>query len=121
MGKEVTMGEALVVTLVSMLVVFLVLILISYIIGLLKSFGADKPKLAEKPTADPVMATKTEISLEKPSEEDHEELIAVIAAAVAANMGLNIPDIRINSIRRVSQQTTAWREIGKQEQLFGKL
>ena len=121
MGNEVTMGEALVVTLVSMLVVFLVLILISYIIGLLKSFGAEKPKLAEKPAIDPATSAKTEMDLERPSEQDQGELIAVIAAAVAASMGLNIPDIRINSIRRVNQQTTAWREIGKQEQLFGKL
>ena len=42
MGNEVTMGEALIVTVVSMGVVFVVLILISLTIGFLKSMGVDK-------------------------------------------------------------------------------
>jgi sodium pump decarboxylase gamma subunit len=119
MGSEVTMSEALIVTFVSMLVVFLVLILISYIIGLLKKFGAEKPQLIEK--KDMPSNIKEELVPVTKSEIDQEELVAVISAAVAASMGLNIPDIRISSISRVPQQTTAWREIGKQEQLFGKL
>ena len=118
MGNEVTMSEALIVTVVSMVVVFLVLILISYLIGLLKKFGAEKPKSIEKRE---MSVVKEESIQGSQSEINQEELVAVISAAVAASMGLNIPDIRISSINRVPQQTTAWREIGKQEQLFGKL
>ena len=49
MGNEVTMGEALVVTVVSMLVVFVVLILISLTITFLKSFGAEKKEVKKNP------------------------------------------------------------------------
>lgn len=48
-----------------------------------------------------------------------EELIAVIAAA-AASMGLNLPDINIQSIRRVPQNTTPWADMGRTEQLFSR-
>lgn len=122
MGEKVTMMEALVVTAVSMIVVFLVLILISYIIGLLKTLSTGKPKTVEKaqPVEQPVASTTpaAPVAVEAP---DQGELIAVIAAAVAASLGKDIPEIRIASIRRVPQQSIPWREIGKQEQLLGRL
>lgn len=54
-------------------------------------------------------------------EENPEELVAVIAAAIAASLGLNIPDINIKSIRRLPQNMNAWAEMGRKEQLLGKL
>ncbi|MDX9917864.1 MAG: OadG family protein, partial [Gudongella sp.] len=88
MGEKVTMMEALVVTAVSMIVVFLVLILISYIIGLLKTLSTGKPKTVEKaqPVEQPVASTTpaAPVAVEAP---DQGELIAVIAAAVAASLG----------------------------------
>lgn len=119
MGNVIDMGESLVITVVSMTVVFLVLILISVLISFLKNMGADKKKETKVEKVDPVV--KEEPKEDVVVEEDTEELIAVIAAAVAANLGLNIPDINIQSIRRIPQTTTAWKEVGKQEQLFGKL
>jgi sodium pump decarboxylase gamma subunit len=121
MGNEVTMSEALIVTVVSMLVVFLVLILISYIIGLLKNFAAGKKPAAVKPEQVSAAVIKQEEKTPNTPELDEGELIAVIAAAVAASLGRDIPEIRINSIRRVPQLTTPWREMGKQEQLLSKL
>ena len=121
MGSEVTICEALIVTLVSMLVVFLVLILISYIIGLLKNFAAEKKPVAVKPEPVKLETVKQEEQPAKGNELDPGELVAVIAAAVAASMGRDIPEIRINSIRRVPQLTTPWREMSKQEQLLSKL
>ncbi len=121
MGNEVTMGEALVVTLVSMLVVFLVLILISIMIGFLKPMGGEKketktaaPAKVEKPEEKPVAAAQD-------AGEDEEELIAIITAAIANSLGVDIPEINIKSIRRTPQATTVWREIGKQEQIMGRL
>ncbi len=119
MGNVIDMGESLVITVVSMTVVFLVLILISVLISFLKNMGADKKKETKVEKVDTVV--KEEPKEDVVVEEDTEELIAVIAAAVAANLGLNIPDINIQSIRRIPQTTTAWKEVGKQEQLFGKL
>jgi len=121
MGNEVTMSEALIVTVVSMIVVFLVLILISYIIGLLKTFAAGKKPAAVQPEKTGTAVIKQEEKAPSTPELDEGELIAVIAAAVAASLGRDIPEIRINSIRRVPQLTTPWREMGKQEQLLSKL
>jgi len=119
MGNTIEMGESLVITVVSMIVVFLVLILISLLIGLLKNMDAGKSKENKVEKVNSVAKEEPKVNVVQ--EENTEELIAVIAAAVAANLGLNIPDINIQSIRRVSQNATAWKEIGKQEQLFGKL
>lgn len=52
--------------------------------------------------------------------DNSEELIAVIAAAVAASMGLDLPDINIQSIRRIPQSTTPWADMGRKEQLFSR-
>lgn len=54
-------------------------------------------------------------------EDNPEELVAVIAAAIAASLGLNIPDINIKSIRRVPQNINTWADMGRREQLLGKL
>lgn len=50
-----------------------------------------------------------------------EELIAVITAAVAASMGVGLPDINIQAIRRIPQNTIAWADMGRKEQLFSRL
>ena len=54
-------------------------------------------------------------------DENSEELIAVIAAAIAANMGVGLPEINIQSIRRIPQNTIPWAEMGRKEQLFSRL
>ncbi len=53
-------------------------------------------------------------------EENYEELVAVIAAALAIQLGVDIPDINIQSIRRIPNSTPTWRTIGKQHQMLGK-
>lgn len=50
-----------------------------------------------------------------------EELIAVITVAVAASMGVGLPDINIQAIRRIPQNTIAWADMGRKEQLFSRL
>ena len=39
---------------------------------------------------------------------DDEELVAVIAAAIAASLGIAIPEINIKSIKRIPQNTPVW-------------
>ena len=122
MGNEVTMGEALVVTVVSMAVVFVVLILISLTINFLKSVGAEKKEVKKQaPPAKEEKPIQKEAAVEETPEEDEEELIAIITAAIANSLGVDIPEINIRSIRRTPQATTAWREMGKQEQIMGRL
>lgn len=113
MGDKVSFSNSMVVTIFSMVVVFLVLILIAYLIGLLRTMSSGKK-----------VEINTEVVEDKAEtivETNDEELVAVIAAAVAASLGLNIPDINIKSIRRIPQNSLAWSDMGKKEQLLGKL
>ena len=49
---------------------------------------------------------------------DDSELIAVISAAVASIMNQSVADINIQTIRRVPQNTIAWADMGRKEQML---
>lgn len=120
MGDKITLSEALMITVTSMIVVFAVLALIAWMVGLLKNVGKESIK---KPTKhlkkeDQFIIASDDIKKET---QDEEEIIAVISAAIAASMGMNVPNINIKSIKRINQNTSAWREISKQEHFYGKL
>ena len=118
MGSEVSMSEGFIVTIVSMLVVFAVLVLISFLIGLLRKFSEEK----EVTVISPMESVYESVFLERENtEKPNEELVAVIAAALAASLGLDIPNINIKSIKRIQQNSSTWSEMGKIEQLSGKL
>lgn len=109
--QDLSLIEAIVITLLSMIVVFIVLILISCLIGVLKNFGQNKPKedvnsnFVEEPQ-----------ELDKQMENNNdEELVAVIAAAVAASMGLKVPDIKIKKIKRI--HGSIWSDTARLEQM----
>ena len=94
-------------TLMGMGIVFLVLILISFIISLFKyvnNFEAwlEKKKNAKKGITEPVKTEEPEETEEIPAEEDDLELVAVIAAAIAAYEGTSSDGIQVRSIRKVS-------------------
>lgn len=116
MGEHLSILDSLIVTFVSMFVVFSMLVLISFLISGLKVVCStkekDKPKVVESKTEEMVKETFEE------SQVIDEEIVAVIAAAVASNMGLNIPDVNIKSIKRISQSSTLWGEVSKREQIF---
>ena len=127
MSDYITILDSIFVTVVSMIVVFAVLVLIAYLINALKviSNGNKKDASVEaSKTSSNIEAAKTNNSLEDKGivttseDEIDEELVAVIAAAVAANLGLNIPDIRINSIRRVPQMNSSWAQAAKRDNLI---
>lgn len=123
MGDKVSFLDSLLVTVFSMVVVFIVLIVIAYLIDLLKVISnKDKgskstPKNNNKDkindNTEPIETNQETTS----AEDNPEELVAVIAAAVAASLGLNIPDINIKSIRRVPQNINTWADMGRREQL----
>ena len=119
MGNTVSFGDSLIITLFSMVVVFLTLLIISYLIDLLRvtcNRGNNKKGIDK---ADTVVENKV---AEKAKEDsDDEELVAVIAAAIAANLGVSVPDVNIKSIKRANPNTTAWADMGRREQVLGKL
>ena len=129
MISKISFFDSVIVTIFSMLVVFIVLIAIAAIINRIKVLSADK----KKPVVDsnkPVDNIKdndvgefdnTDETTELPKDANYEELAAVIAAAIASNLGVDIPDINIQTIRRIPQGTSSWSDMGRKEQLLGKL
>lgn len=116
MGDHVSIGQALIITGFSMVVVFIGLIVISMLIGALKRIGENKK----------TEITKSVVALVKDTESvmdtvDDEELVAVIAASIAASMGISIPELNIKSIKRMPQTAPAWAVASRQEQISGKL
>lgn len=112
--QDVSLFEALVITIVSMIVVFIVLILISYLIGILKSLGQNQKKeLIDSNTL--IETQDVEESTKDLSPNHDEELVAVIAAVIASNMGVAIPDIKIQKIRRIDN--SIWNNTARSEQM----
>ncbi len=127
MGDFISMGEALIVALFSILLVFVVLIVIAIIINALKAFSVEKKPGKKDEQKMTVSKDETSVGGEDPkigiedSSGISEELVAVIAAAVAANLGTNIPEINIKSIRRMPQMTSSWANAGNIKQVNNKL
>lgn len=116
MGDHVSIGQALIITGFSIVVVFIGLIVISLLIDLLKNISGDKKSEVAKPVVAPV--EKEEIVA---NEVNDEELVAVISAAIAASMGLSVPQLNIKSIKRMPQTTPAWAVASRQDQISRKL
>lgn len=125
MGEYITIGDGLVITLFSMVIVFITLLAISYLIDLLTILvnkGEEKKSL-NKTEAKTVKEEIVKESKESSVEEniDDEELVAVISAAIAASLGVAVPQINIRSIKRTQSVNNVWSEMGKAEQISGKL
>lgn len=121
LGNKVTMGQSLMITVFSMVIVFLALLIISYLIEGLQNFS-QKDKKKNKETIENIDLVNSEKEVEKVEESlNDEELVAVIAAAVAASIGVDVSNVRIKSIKRVSQNTPIWSKVGREEQIFNRL
>lgn len=123
MGEYLTFGDSLIVTAFSMIVVFIALILISYLIRILKIVAVEKKDIVENKVENTTLnaAALNAVEKEEKNELDDEELVAVIAAAIAASLDVSIPQIKIRKIRRVPQNTPLWAEMGRKEQINGML
>lgn len=105
------------ITVFSMAIVFIALLVISYLIDGLRA-------IASKDNGKKTVEEKLEIEEKKDIVEENsneEELVAVIAAAIAASQGIDVSDVKISSIKRVPQNTPVWSRMGRQEQIFGRL
>ncbi len=127
MGEYINISDSVFITIFSMIVVFTVLIIISYLIKGLSNIagGGRKP---QSPRTNPVIEDRVEERTKNKVVEEintndinDEELVAVIAAAIASSLGVSIPEVNIKSIKRMPQTTPAWAETGRREQMFGKL
>ncbi len=53
-------------------------------------------------------------------QEDEEELVAVISAAIAATLGTSVQNIVVRNIVRVPDQTPAWGQSGRVNQMHAR-
>lgn len=129
MSNSISFFDSILVTIFSMTIVFLTLIAIAAIINRLKFITNSEIRIT-----DPIIKVEGRESMDTTSrsvpegidrksadEEISQELIAVIAAAVASSMGADTSDISIRGIRRIPQNSSVWADAGRNEQMRSKL
>lgn len=110
---NITLGEALGVTIFSMVLVFLTLFIISLLADLMKTIKNKKTKK----NVDNVILEPNEVVTKKEEniEEDNTELVAVIAAAIASMTGKNVNSLVVKNIKRIPDSNSSWARTGRQE------
>ena len=116
-GKGVNIGEALsmggMTTVIGMAIVFAVLVILMLVLVLFrvifyKAPSNQQPKEKQNEVAPaPVVAEAVE--------EDEEELIAVLTAAVAASLKTSTYNLHIKSYRRIADSRPSWNREGLRE------
>lgn len=74
----------------------------------------------KKESIKPETIKETPVAVKNPNEIT-EELVAVIAAALAANLGVNVSNLNIKTIRRLPNMSSAWSNVGSIKQTIGRL
>lgn len=121
MAEKITLLDSLVITVFSMAVVFAVLASISFLIRILKAVSNGGEKKEAKNQIQGNLNVKPVSNIKEKEAVEDEELVAVISAAIAASLGVSIPEVRIRTIRRVNQNTTSWVQANKIEQVMKRL
>ncbi len=101
-------------TLVGLSIVFLVLIVLMLVVTAMKYIFAEKPK------KEAVAEVKAESALAAAPEEDEEELIAVLTAAIAASLNTSTYNLKIKSYRRIDSNGNAWNRAGLNETIANR-
>lgn len=102
LGNEVSISQALTVSLGSIILVFALLFLLSWILGSFKYiFKEKKAEVVEKNNSiQEVAMCRNEIEITSLEEED--DIVACIAATIAASCGNKNSRIHVRSIKRIN-------------------
>ena len=122
---ELSFGDKLAasiqVTILGVVIVLMALVLLYFAINLMEKLLRQPQKPAETaPKAAPAQpreAEPVEESQPTAAQEDDEELVAVITAAVAASMETSTHNIVVRNIVRTADNTPAWGRAGRTEQI----
>lgn len=115
-GETISLGEGLIVTALGMGVTFAALITLSFLLDLLRILFYKEPQKA------PVQSVPQPAAVEETAEEDNtEELVAVITAAIAASLQTATHNIIVQNIVRVGDNTPTWGKAGRTEQMGSRL
>lgn len=96
--------EGVVALISGMGIVFLVLILIAVIIWLFKFIQQPQEKVIEVPKSVPAQVT----THEEEQQTDDLELIAVITAAIAAQLDTSTDKLQVKSFRKIGSNRSRW-------------
>jgi len=99
-----------------MAVTFAVLLFLWFCISLVSRILAAAEKKAVKPEKLEKVVTPQATEVIEDNEED-EELVAVIAAAVAASLNTSVHNIVVKNIARVNDHSPSWAKTGRIEQM----
>lgn len=106
------------ITFFGILVVFIVLFILYIAINILSKLLNENKSPKTEVSKEEVKAVD---EVEEKENENDEELIAVITAAIASSMNKSTCDIRVNNIKRINDPTPAWGKFGRVEQISNKL
>ena len=110
-GETISLGEGLIVTALGMGVTFVALIVLSLMLDLLRILFYKEPQKA------PVQIVQQPVAEAEAEEDNMEELVAVITAAVAASLQTSTHNIIVQNILRVGDTTPTWGRAGRVEQM----
>ncbi len=106
------LSEGLMVTATGLIIVFAVLIILMITMMIMKKvfYKEDKPKTEEAPKTPEVQAAPPAPVQTAPA--DDGQLIAVLAAAVAASLNTSTYNLKIRSFRRIGNNAPDWNKAG---------
>lgn len=112
-GETISFGEGLIITALGMSVTFVALIALSFLLDLLRIlFYKDPSKVPAQ-----VTIVKEAEPQKVEAEENPEELVAVITAAIAASLQTTTHNIVVRNITRVRDVTPVWAKTSRVEQM----
>lgn len=124
-NEYITLGESILISIFCMVVVFIALYLISYIVDVTriftlkkekKSLGLDASSIGIIGSPDgPTAVFVSDKNKTDEEVEDDTELVAVIAAAIAAMTETDVNKLAIKSIKRLANSDTEWSRVGRIE------
>lgn len=109
-GQEITMGNAVTICLFSLITVFVVLFAISFMIDIMAAI-INKSKKKSETVATPAPAAAPVVSASAAPSSSNDAVL--VAAAVAAYLGLSTDQFVVRSIRRVTNTETSWSQVGR--------
>ena len=126
-NAEMSFGDKLAaslqVTVLGVVIVALALVLLYYAINIMEKLLQQPQKTAtqtpeEKTATAPAAASAEEQETQQGAkDQDNEELIAVITAAIAASLETSTHNIVVRNIVRTADNTPAWGKAGRMEQI----
>lgn len=102
-------------TVIGLAIVFLVLFILMMVLKLFEKifYKSEKPTKEKTKTVEkaPDTVVNEPVAFVE-QDEDEEELIAVLTAAIAASLGTNTKGLKIKSYKRISNNAPAWNRAG---------